>query len=209
MHINEFLCKSSKIERVIHVLESVLSVLFWVLMLYGFEEAHVASTTLLCVLIHEIGHECWLLFTTGGFGTIKGITTGFKIKRKRMLSYGKELGLYLSGAGANLVAVVVALPFIKSGNEYAEIFAALNAATAAANLLPVRGYDGYGAIMTCLDAAEATLHLYRILEIISCLISVLAVMLSLYLMARVGEGYWIFAVFFVAMLSELDSIFKK
>ena len=76
--------------------------------------------------------------------------------------------------------------------------------TMLSNLLPIEGYDGYRAV----SSAAALLELdptrtERTLSSLSFFFSVLVTFLSLYLILKIGEGYWIFGVFFTLTLSAL------
>ena len=88
-------------------------------------------------------------------------------------------------------------------HEYALLFVLLNLATAISNLLPVEGHDGYGLIraVACgADGSERTLHG------LSLTFTAALCLLSLYVVDRIGEGYFIFA---VLLLSVLGSIKKR
>lgn len=204
MHINEFL---TKCKQILHIGESVGSVLFWIFALYGFDMPYIAGITLICAMIHESGHECFLIYNIGNGGRLYGTPRGFRIKRYVRMSYGSEIGLYAAGPFANLAVALSALPFYSALDGYISVFITVNIATAVSNLMPVKGFDGYGIIRTLLDGRGASLPFYKILDGISLTLCMLFVLLSLYLMARFGEGYWIFAVFFTSMLAELNNMF--
>ena len=208
MHNNEFLFNFLKKCRIsLDFLESIAFVIFWVLMIYGFDKPYVAGLTLLSVAIHEMGHECCMFAISGERGRIRGVANGFKMQSKKHLSYREEIWLYASGALANLIAALLALPIKAIGGVYTDTFVALNLTTAISNLLPVRNYDGYGVIRSLINRHGAPLWAHRLLSGVSLSVSFLTVVLSLYLMSIYGEGYWIYGVFFFAMLSELDNVF--
>lgn len=206
MHINEFL---SKFNGFLCFLEGSTAMFFWVLIIYGFGSPFVAGLTLISVLIHECGHECCLLLINGRGGRILGRANGFRIKNEDTLSYSKEIWLYASGAVANFATALLALLIGITFEIHVNTFIIVNMITAISNLLPVRSYDGYGILRSLIDRCCAPLWAYRALDTISLAVSSFAVTLSLYLMWSFGEGYWIYGVFLISVISELDNLFGK
>ena len=178
--------------KLIKLIQSFLPALFWGLVIFGFEEPHLAIMTLLCALIHELGH---FVFTPCEV-RMRGVVSGFRIKPKGMLSYQSKILSYMGGPLANLIIALPALLFFPVLGEYLRVFALLNLATALSNLMPIEGYDGYGIIATILEMRSAEAGGFAILQWVSRAIIILMCILSLYLIDRVDGGYWIFALFF-------------
>ena len=121
----------------------VLPVFFWAFLIFGFEEAEVAITTIICAIIHECGH-LWCILFQNGSASLGGVIFGFRIKAKKLKSYNQEISVYLCGPLANLVMAFVFYLLTPNLGEPAITVATLNLATALSNLLPIKGYDGYG-----------------------------------------------------------------
>ena len=192
--------------KFVFLLEKFLPVVFWVLLLFGFDSAYAAILTILAALIHEGGHLIFSLsFSHKRSALIKSDLSGFRIRTK-YLSYKEELIAAIGGPIANLAVGLLFLffPFGKEFEEYATAFGVLNIMTMVSNLLPIEGYDGYKAIsaissLIFRDNLKTDVVLYWVSFVFSCIM----MFLSLYLMLRLGEGYWIFAVFFSVTLSTI------
>ena len=177
------------------------SILFWVLLIYGFEEPYVAGVTVIAAVIHELGHIA-VIGVSGG-GRVRGALSGLRIRKKSFLSYKEDFRLAAAGPLANTVSAAAALPFLGLSEEYVGTFISVSLATAAANLLPVRGNDGYNMIFAVLAEGECAERGFAVLNFVSRGITLSLCVVALYLMDRVGEGYWIFAVFYLSLLGEL------
>ena len=142
--------KNSTRYGIIEVLEllsgSVLPIIFWVSLIFGFDTPYVAILTLICAVWHELGHCSAIAVVGNGSGHVKGHASGFRIKREARLTYAKEIVILLAGPGANVALFLATLPFGNALGGYIKIFGALNLATGISNLLPIEGYDGYGAL---------------------------------------------------------------
>ncbi len=206
MHINEIKAVAVKI---LTVIEELLSVLFWIFLIYGFDEPAAAGLTLISALAHECGHEGYLFLSGGRCGRPRGRLSGFGIRSREHRGYGEEIMLYLSGPLVNLALAFIFSLLILPLGDYARLGAFINLATGLSNLLPVPGYDGYGIIRTVLDSRGAPFILYKLLSAASLFITATAAMLSLYLLSRVGDGYWIYAVFTSGLLSQMSESLKK
>ena len=202
MHINEtkynFICA-------LRVISSILPTLFWGSLILGFEGAYMAFTSLLCALIHEMGHISYLMLFSKSSHSIKSAIFGLKIKAVNVLSYKDELLLYISGPLANLLFGLV---FLLHGGVFFISFAIINFATAISNLIPVEGYDGYGIVRVILERRFPDGRYLNLLCTISTVIIFLFCILSIYLIDRYGGGYWIFAVFFVQMIKHFQKNLK-
>lgn len=181
---------------------SVLPIIFWVSLIFGFDTPYVAILTLISAVWHELGHCFAIALIGNGAGSMRGHASGFRIKRETRLSYAKEIGILLAGPGVNIALFLATLPFGNALGGYLKIFGALNLATGISNLIPIEGYDGYGALnelFSCYGKEE----LMRMLEAFSFCFSTVITFVALYFIERFGEGYWIFGLFFFTMLSKL------
>ena len=181
----------------------ILPPLFWGLIIFGFEEPYIAILSIISAIIHECGH---LLFMERS-GCMRGVLSGFRIRATGMVTYRQKILGYLGGPMANIILSVVLIPFL--GNEYLRMLAILNLATATSNLLPVDGYDGFGIIMAILESKECPSTAFSILSYVSEGLILCFTIFSLYLMDRVGGGYWIFAIFFSFLIKIIDRDISK
>jgi len=192
--------------RFIFFLDKILPLVFWVLLMFGFDSAYIAVLTIIAALIHEGGHLIAMLpFSKSKGNCPRADISGFRINASG-LSYKEELAAALGGPLVNLLigALCLSLPASSYFAEYIKTFGILNIITMISNLLPIAEYDGYK-IVKCIialcsnDASSGE----RILYWISFLFSAVMCFLSLYIMLKLGEGYWIFAVFFSVLLSYI------
>ena len=189
---------------------SVLPYLFFVLMIFSFDEIWMAVLTVISAVIHEAGHVVALLAVGGEF-SLYGTVSGPRLRSGKMLSYKEELAVALSGPMLNII-VFIFLLLIKS-EGYIFIFALLNLITALSNLLCIQGYDGYR-IMTCIlilagKERYCEIALFRISFLFSAILS----FFSLYFISRFNSGYWSFFVFifflFKAVKNDGKVFFKR
>ena len=184
------------------LLERSLLIVFWVLLIFGFDTPHTAILTILSALIHEIGHViCLLTIKSDGSYIPSPNISGFRIKIPGM-SYKSELLCALSGPVATLVAALICfLPLPMLDEAYIQTFAILNIMTMISNLLPIEEYDGYKILDAILGLTmKYNMRAQNSLYLISLIFSAAMCFLSLYVILKLGEGYWIFAVFFTVML---------
>ena len=196
--------KASILRNASGILSSLASVIFWLTIIFGFEEPAMAVATIFAAVIHELGHILYLWRTTGE-GNIRGVLSGFRIKPGSELSYGQEFLLYLSGPAVNLLAAFLLwLPSRFGAPTQAEGIIA-NLITAMSNLLPIEGYDGYGALRAIIRAFDKdTMVFEKALRSFSCVLIFILCIFSLYLIDRFGGGYWIFAIFFASMMKKMS-----
>ena len=202
MHNNE---NQFILQGFLRIINQFLPVLFWITLILGFEEPSVACLTILSALIHEFGHIAYLKLRGHGKAKLRGVLSGFRIAPSTQLTYAEETMLYLSGPLANVCAAMLCSLF---QGEWASLLCTLNVATAVSNLLPVEGYDGYGALRSLAERRNPIGIGTRLLDITSSAIIFSFCILSIYFIDRFGEGYWIFAVFFVSMIRQLDKWLK-
>ncbi len=190
--------------RIAIFLNKFLPLLFWGLLMLGFDCVYVAVLTALSALIHECGH---LIFAASSKKAAlpRADISGFRIKISEM-SYKEELIVAAGGPLINILLGVFLLLFGGSSpfGNYAKVFGIINLMTALSNLLPIEGYDGYK-ILFCIGALvfDDMSRTEAFLSSFSFLISALMCFLSLYLILKLGEGYWIFVVFFSLTLSAI------
>ena len=198
MHNNE---NNINLFFLLKTVSALLPTLFWGSLIIGFEGSYMAFSSLICALIHEMGHISYLMLFSKTPHSIKSAVFGLKIKAVRLLSYENELFLYMSGPLANLI---FGLFCYVHRNDFLQSLAIINFATAISNLIPVEGYDGYGIIRVLLERHFPNACFLNILSAVSGLIIFLFCILSIYLIDRYGGGYWIFAVFFVQMIKHFQ-----
>ena len=184
----------------------ILPLLFWIFLLFGFDKVFIAVMTLLCALLHEMGHYIAVLCQKCDTGTPIGRFSGFKIQQKGISSYYQNILIFLGGPLINIGVSALFLP-LAFKSRYILYFCFINFATAISNLLPIKGHDGYNAIrelfrMRCIDVGII------ILDNVSFFLSVVLTFLSLYMMYYRNEGYWIFGIFLFTVLSEIKERLK-
>ena len=185
---------------------SILPIIFWLSLIFGFDAPYIAILTIISAVVHELGHCTAIYLTTGIGGRVKGHSSGLRIRRNEALSYRKEIIILLAGPLVNLGLFAILIPFGRA-HGYIGTFAIINLATGVSNLLPFEGYDGYGAICEALRSLGRP-ELVKRLESFSFVLSTGITFISLYLIERFGEGYWIFGLFFFAVLSKLVTFGK-
>ncbi len=180
-----------------------LPVLFWFSLLFGFDTPAIAVLTAITATVHELGHVTAMLFLKSGEPLPKGHLTGLRLAIRRGASYRHEIITLAAGPLFNLAAAILSLPLVLFFGDYAWLFISLNLMTALSNLIPVEGYDGYGILTLQREmSGQSTLPLLRI----SFFISVFFTFLSLYLIGRLGGGFWIFFIFFISVLSKIKKM---
>ena len=202
---NDF--KRASIKFIKTLSESILPLIFWVFLIFGFDVPYIAILTIIAALIHEIGHISAIACLCGKYELPGGRLFGFRIKRGGATSYKGECLILAAGPLINLSVFLFTLPFSSRLGGYIGIFGFVNLATAVSNLIPVEGYDGYGILEQVLASKNWTNGL-KLLDLSSFIISVLATFLSLYLIDKTDSGYWIFAIFFAMMISKLKKYGK-
>ena len=179
----------------------ILPYVFWGLLIFSFDKPHFAILTLISSLIHECGH-LFAATATGAPADLRGKLYGMRIKiSEGTLGYASELFILSAGPLANVLAFLVALPFFNS--PYAKEFAFINMLSALSNLLPVESYDGYRIIeILCAFHSDAAVTV-KILRCISFVFVFAIIMFSLFLMAKLNTGYWIYFIFLFSLLRML------
>jgi Zn-dependent protease len=195
--------------RFLNLITLYLPTLFWILLIYGFDTPCTAGLTVISAIIHECGHGACLLLGKDKKSRLVGNLSGFRISRKTTDSYQADAALYASGPLLNFAAALVAAPFIRTVGEYAFLFAVINAATGISNLMPIRGYDGYGLIRALLCRVDKWDALQEKFEFLSLLSVSLTLILSLYVLSRIGDGYWTAGLFILSLIKEATEGLNK
>nr|MBQ8890028.1 hypothetical protein [Clostridia bacterium] len=185
----------------LHLANELLPMLFWIFLIFGFDQPYIAVLTMICALIHELGHYSAILLLKCNTGAPVGHISGFRIKERSIISYRNEIIILLSGPLANILLATVILIF-SGGSEYMKVFSLLNLVTGLSNLLPIKTYDGYS-VLTRLALLRDDHRLLRLFDLISASLSITILFLSLYMMYRLNSGYWLFGIFIAIILGEM------
>ena len=193
--------------KILKILNLTLPFLFWFFMIFAFDSVSLGIMTLLAAAIHELGH----IFFGISEGRLSLIShpSGFRIKRSGIASYTKEIFFILGGAIFNTGAAIIL--FILSAHidrgDYFSLLATVNLFTAASNLLPISGYDGYRFLSTIISSGcKNERRAHEALECVSFSLSTVLLFLALFFILKTGEGYWIFAVLFVPFILWLRKL---
>lgn len=183
--------------------DSILAVTFWIILIFAFDDAYTAVATLTAALAHEVGHKLAFFFFDSKASLPSPRLYGFKIKSQNQLSYKKDIICAASGPLTNILMCFLGLPILfKSADAY-YVFAVINVATAVTNLLPIKGYDGYKLSRSLISLFGNNEFFINIIEIFSFILICSFTFVSLYFIKNFGEGYWMFGIFFFAMISEI------
>lgn len=197
--------------RIIEILEllsgSVLPIIFWVSLIFGFDAPYIAILTIISAVLHELGHCIAIRILAGRSAQVRGHATGFRIKCCESLSYRDRIIILLGGPMVNILVFLATLPYGYALHGYVRALGIVNLVTGISNLMPFEGYDGYGAICEALRYFGKT-EAVKLIEMLSFVLSVAVTFGSLYLIERFGEGYWIFGLFFLTVLSKLVNFGK-
>ena len=179
---------------------------FWICMLYGTDDFAIATSTLLCVAVHEVSHVA-VLMTYDQILCPKTRAYGFKIQIGS-ISYKQKMISTAAGPLSNIILALVMLPFLNRSTYLTEL-AFLNLMTAISNLIPIRGTDGYNLVLFTLDRAACKKGAYIFLDGVSLAFNVFIFLISTYAVLRIGESFWIWAIFFFSLIQNLESCRKK
>ena len=190
--------------RALTTLEKILPIILGGLLMFGFDLTYAAVLTIIAAIIHEAAHLAAIfLIDREKARKMEGHLFGIRLRTDN-LSYPEELFSASCGPLINILLGTVCLiargstPFI----EYIRAFGAINLATATTNLLPIEGYDGYRMIRSLLMMKSRSPYLVdSCLYWVSVALASALCLLSLYFLLKIGEGYWIFTIFFFVLLS--------
>lgn len=221
--------------RAAELLAKILSLVFTVSVLYGFDEICVVHLTLISTAVHELGHMFCALLLGCGVGLPRSVIGGFRIKLRHSVSYREELAVLAAGPGANLALCAIIMLAGGWRCEYTRTLAVISLSTALSNLLPLDGFDGYRIIRLLLEMYSTNggeskckskhkntekkqsvrqrlpslAAAERAMDALSLLCCAMLTFASLYLILRFDGGYWFFAMFFTMMLSKTAKISKN
>ena len=178
----------------------ILTLIFWICILFAFDKSYLAVLTLLAAIIHEMGHALSACVLNKKF-KLQPTADGFRMRMKGLISYADEIFLSLGGPLVNLILFLLLIP---TKNSYIRDFAIINCLTALSNLLPIEGYDGYR-ILNCSVTAVGFKHSLVLCRALSFALSSIACFLALFLMLRYDSGYWIYFIFLISIIKAMKS----
>ncbi|MBO5946360.1 MAG: hypothetical protein J6Q69_07120 [Clostridia bacterium] len=182
--------------------DKILPALFFISVMLAFDAPALAIMTVLCAALHEIGHlGAALMVSQRNLPLPRATVFGFKIDTGALLSYNEELFIALGGPLVNAALFLLLLPFFFI--EYIKILAVFNLFCALSNLIPIRGYDGFRILNTLLVRRDGGSDAARLLGQLSALLSGVGALVFLAFLMIFGEGYWIFTLFFAALMREI------
>ena len=197
--------------RLIELLEllsgSVLPIIFWASLIFGFDTPYVAVLTIISAILHEIGHYAAISLLTADGCSVKGHASGFRIRKSKPIGYAGGIAILLAGPAVNILLFLISLPFNNFLFGYFRIFGLINLATGISNLLPFEGYDGYGILREIFLSIDHPEYISK-LETLSFIFGTGITFVSLYLIDRLDAGYWIFGLFFFATMTKLINFGK-
>jgi Zn-dependent protease len=183
----------------------LLSLLFWILLMLGFNNGKTVLITLIAAALHEVGHALMIFLVDGRFPALpRARLFGLTIGARRLRSYRGDAAVALAGPAINIAIFLLCLLIGARGD-----FGVINFITAISNLLPLRGYDGYNALLAVLSQKMGSAPAHRLISGIAFALNCALVFLALYFLYRMGEGYWIFSVFFSSMLCEIAKSLRR
>lgn len=192
--------------RIIEIAEllcgSILPIVFWISLIFGFDTAYVAILTLIAAVLHELGHIAAIHFLCTEDARLRGHSSGFRIRLSGALSYKSEIIVLLAGPLVNITVFLISLLMGNCLFGYIRILGFINLATGLSNLMPIEGYDGYGALCEIFRYLGHD-ELIKRLELFSFIFSICITFIALYFIDRFSEGYWIFGLFFFMTVSKL------
>lgn len=182
-----------------------LPCVFWLLVVFGFDEPYIAILTLIAAAIHESGHFIAIRAVSGKGARLGGAINGLRIRCPDGISHLGRIAILSAGIAFNLASAVILYLLGRIWGDYFTDFSYVNLATAVSNLLPEESYDGYGIVRELLEHKErSVIPLVRI----SFLFTVALTFLSLFFIGRYGSGYWIFFLFFSSLFQKISKMEK-
>lgn len=186
-----------------YLADTLLPLMFWTFLIFGFDSPDIAILTIVAAIIHELGHI--IAASLAGRSTrLRSHMSGFRI-RARGGGYAEELLTLAGGPISNILIFMLTLPFSALGGGYISLLGYINLLSGLSNLLPIEGYDGYGLLYT-LASAAGNYPAMRVLAAISFSLSLSLTLLSLYLILRFGSGYWLLGVFFTVLMGKIQKL---
>lgn len=191
------------LKSVLELLLGILPVVFWLCIIYSFDETIAASITIIAMVIHELGHVICIFFFTKRWQIPKGAFNGLRLTEAKVLSYPKQIMQYSAGVLFNLLAAICMIPWKKTFGDYATLFIILNVATAVSNLFPIEGYDGYRIVELLIEYLALDYIAFRAFEILSFVFIFAMCIFSIFFVYTFGNGYWAMGIFLFASIKKL------
>ena len=179
--------------KILLAIISATAPLLWITALFAFDKPIDAILSLIAIAVHEGGHV-FALTSCGTRTRLSARADGLRLEAPLAMPPKRRAALLLAGPLANFVAAALLLLMAKImpfAGDYLRRAAALEGAYAIANLLPVRGFDGFGLIDSLIGCVSDSERHAPILEGISLVFCIALTYLSLYLMASHNGGYWV------------------
>ena len=195
--------RRKQILATVNRLSAILPAFFWLFLIFGFESINMAVITVLSALAHEAGHIACIFCFKKSKLKIKSVISGLRISSPVGLSYDEEIITYAAGPAINIFLWLLFTFLTPVIGYISQLIAIINLATAISNLMPIRGYDGYGIIRALLQKHSTSSRPIIVLSRISTVLVLLLCTLSLYLIDRKGGGYWVFVIFFVSVINHI------
>ena len=193
----------TRIRKILRIFFGVLPILFWILLIFGFDIPYVAVITLLCAAIHELAHIAATLMLKDAF-SFRGAFSGLRLSAKEQLSYKDEALIAAAGPMANFALFLSTLPHLHIGGYVAQL-GIISFLTGISNLLPIEGYDGYRIIECVARMLGAGELFFRTLKALSFALICALTFFALYFMNRLDGGYWIFFIFITILIKSMKN----
>ncbi len=188
-------------QRVMHLFR----ILFWILIIFGFDEMYVAILSIVSIFLHECGHIIPMCLLKG-LSLPQGKLNGFRIKTLN-LSYKAKIVVAACGPAVNIALALFFFPISRTC-RYLQILVAINALTGISNLIPTSGSDGYNILESLGLHFELKDAFFYILRILSVFINIVFLFLFLYFILNAGEGYWLCGLFMFSTIKDLENTKK-
>ena len=183
---------------------SLLPIAIFVLIIYAFDTPFLATATLLCAGLHEVGHL--ILIKILGYGAdLKGVLSGLKIYVGGTVCYRHTMLIALGGPLMNLTLALISLPLSAVFRDFATCFCLVNLISAICNLLPLVNNDGYNILLSLLRLKLDEYDSQRIMIGISSILSSLICIFSLWAMSRLDAAYWCYFISMYLLVKSTSS----
>ena len=196
-----FITKRGEFGRLWKAAIALLPALFWILVIFAFDEAYIALLTLICAAIHELSHVIAIIALKKGFA-MRGAYNGLRISVENGLSYKEQLIAAAAGPLGNIITALITFFMLPRGG-YAEALTVLSLLTGLSNLIPIRGYDGYKIMRSLISLGRGWNRAESVCRAVSFFFTTDICFFSLYLIAKFDGGYFIFLVFFSYFMQSI------
>ena len=190
-------------------LTGFLPSLFWILLIFGFDDVPVALVTVLCALIHELGHAAQIKLNKNSKIGLRTTLCGFRMKRNSHGSYLSDAMIYFSGPLYNFISALVINLLQLFNINIKQLFTTVSLATAFSNLLLIKGYDGYGIARSLACHFGKEEKIIPLLDAVSFCFLISLTFISLYIVTRIGSSYWMAGLFIISLIREIADRLKN